>query len=203
LTIDKRRIALLGATGSIGSSALDVIARHPERFEVAALSAHSRVDELLELCARFRPETAVIADEEKYSALRDGLAARGLATRALAGADALDEIAGDERSDTVLAAIVGAAGVSSTLAAARAGKRLLLANKESVVLAGAVLMRTAAEHGARILPIDSEHNAIYQCLPADGSRGGVRRLLLTASGGPFRGRSRASAGFHCTRIGLW
>ncbi|HMB57170.1 MAG TPA: 1-deoxy-D-xylulose-5-phosphate reductoisomerase [Arenimonas sp.] len=192
MTIDKRRIALLGATGSIGSSALDVIARHPERFEVAALSAHSRVDELLELCARFRPETAVVADEEKYGALRDGLAARGLATRALAGADALDEIAGDERSDTVLAAIVGAAGVSSTLAAARAGKRLLLANKESVVLAGAVLMRTAAEHGARILPIDSEHNAIYQCLPADGSRGGVRRLLLTASGGPFRGRSRAS-----------
>ncbi len=187
-----RRIALLGATGSIGASALDVIARHPDRFIVDALSAHSRVDDLLVLCERFRPRLAAIADDAGYAALRDGLAARGLATRALAGAAALDEIAADAGNDTVIAAIVGAAGVASTLAAARAGKRLLLANKESVVLAGAVLMREAAAHGACILPIDSEHNAIYQCLPADGSRGGVRRLLLTASGGPFRGRSRES-----------
>jgi len=187
-----RRIALLGATGSIGASALDVIARHPDRFVVDALSAHARVDDLLALCQRFQPRVAVIADDAGFAALRDGLAARSLPTIAMAGATALDEIAADPGNDTVIAAIVGAAGVASTLAAARAGKRLLLANKESVVLAGAVLMREAAAHGARILPIDSEHNAIYQCLPADGGRGGVRRLLLTASGGPFRGRSRES-----------
>jgi 1-deoxy-D-xylulose-5-phosphate reductoisomerase len=187
-----RRIALLGATGSIGASALDVIARHPQRFEVVALSANIQVDELVALCARFRPRVAVIADPGAYAALTRGLAAAGLNTVAKAGADALDEIAGDADSDTVIAAIVGAAGVSSTLAAARAGKRLLLANKESVVLAGAILMREATAHGAQILPIDSEHNAIFQCLPHDRSRQGVRRLLLTASGGPFRGRSRQS-----------
>jgi 1-deoxy-D-xylulose-5-phosphate reductoisomerase len=187
-----RRIALLGATGSIGSSALDVIARHPGRFQLQALSAHTGVEPLLDLCQRFQPAVAVIAEQSRYAQLRDGLRARGLATEARAGATALDEIAGGDQSDTVIAAIVGAAGVSSTLAAARAGKRLLLANKESVVLAGRVLMQAALEHGAQVLPIDSEHNAIFQCLPADGSRGGVRRLLLTASGGPFRGRSRAS-----------
>jgi 1-deoxy-D-xylulose-5-phosphate reductoisomerase len=192
--VTARRVAVLGATGSIGASALDVIARHPDRFDVAALSAHGRVEELLALCERFRPRVAAVADESGFAALRDGLRARGLNTEALAGADALEAIAADADSDTVIAAIVGAAGVASTLAAARAGKRLLLANKESVVLAGAVLMREAAAHGAQILPIDSEHNAIFQCLPADGSRGGVRRLLLTASGGPFRGRSRASLG---------
>jgi 1-deoxy-D-xylulose-5-phosphate reductoisomerase len=124
--------------------------------------------------------------------LRDGLQSLGLPTQPRAGAAAIDEIAADPASDTVVAAIVGAAGVSSTLAAARAGKRLLLANKESIVLAGQVLVRAASEGGATLLPVDSEHNAIFQCLPADGSRGGVRRLLLTASGGPFRGRSRAS-----------
>ncbi len=188
----RRRIALLGATGSIGASALDVIARHPDRFEVVALSANSRVRELLDLCERFRPQVAVVADEAGYGTLRDGLKSRGLDTRALAGIAALDDIAASSDSDTVIAAIVGAVGVSSTLAAARAGKRLLLANKESVVLAGQILMREAAAHGAQILPIDSEHNAIFQCLPADGSRGGVRRLLLTASGGPFRGRTRES-----------
>ena len=187
-----RRIALLGATGSIGSSALDVIARHPDRFRVQALSANRDVDGLLDLCQRFRPTVAVIADASLHAALRDGLRARALATDARAGVAALDEIAQDDQSDTVIAAIVGAAGVSSTLAAARAGKRLLLANKESVVLAGHVLMRVAQAHGAQLLPIDSEHNAIFQCLPQDGRRGGVRRLLLTASGGPFRGRSRAS-----------
>jgi 1-deoxy-D-xylulose-5-phosphate reductoisomerase len=135
-----RRIALLGATGSIGSSALDVIARHPGRFQLQALSAHTGVEPLLDLCQRFQPAVAVIAEESRYAQLRDGLRARGLATEARAGATALDEIAGGDQSDTVIAAIVGAAGVSSTLAAARAGKRLLLANKESVVLAGHVLM---------------------------------------------------------------
>jgi 1-deoxy-D-xylulose-5-phosphate reductoisomerase len=187
-----RKVALLGATGSIGASALDVIARHPDRFEVEALSAHSQVDALLDLCDRFKPRRAVIADPARYAELRDGLAARGLATQAAAGSDALDEIAADPASDTVIAAIVGAAGMASTLAAARAGKRLLLANKESVVLAGAVLTKLAREHGACLLPVDSEHNAIFQCLPADSRHGGVRRLLLTASGGPFRGRARES-----------
>jgi 1-deoxy-D-xylulose-5-phosphate reductoisomerase len=187
-----RRIAVLGATGSIGASVLDVVARHPQRFAVDALVAGSQVAPLLELCARFRPRVAAIADESASAALRDGLRALGLDTQARAGAAAIDEIAADPASDTVVAAIVGAAGVSSTLAAARAGKRLLLANKESIVLAGQVLVRAAAEGGATLLPVDSEHNAIFQCLPADGTRGGVRRLLLTASGGPFRGRNRES-----------
>ncbi|GIX37712.1 MAG: 1-deoxy-D-xylulose 5-phosphate reductoisomerase [Silanimonas sp.] len=184
------RVALLGATGSIGGSALDVIARHPGRFVVDALSAHARVDELLALCRRFRPRLAAVADPVHYPALRDGLAAAGLPTIAMAGPEALETIAADPGNDTVIAAIVGAAGVASTLAAARAGKRLLLANKESVVLAGELLMAEVARGGARLVPIDSEHNAIFQCLPTDGGRGGVRRLLLTASGGPFRGWSR-------------
>ncbi len=187
-----RRIALLGATGSIGTSALDVIARHPDRFQVHALSAHSDVEKLVGLCRQFRPACAVIADEARQGALKDGLRAAGLPTIALAGAQALVDVAADPGSDTVVAAIVGAAGMASTIAAARQGKRLLLANKESVVLAGQVLVQAARESGAQILPIDSEHNAIFQCLPADGGRGGVRRLLLTASGGPFRGRSRQS-----------
>ena len=187
-----RRIALFGATGSIGSSALDVIARHPDAFSVEALSAHRDVAKLVALCQRFRPRVAVIADESLLGELQQALRAANLPTEAMAGAAALDVIAADAGSDTVIAAIVGAAGVSSTLAAARAGKRLLLANKESVVLAGELLGRAAAQGGATVLPIDSEHNAIFQCLPAEGSRGGVRRLLLTASGGPFRGRSRES-----------
>jgi len=180
-----RRIALLGATGSIGGSVLDVVARHPDRYTIDALSAHDRVDALLALCARFRPRVVVIADPAHEATLRDGLRGLGLSCEARAGAAALDEVAADPRSDTVVAAIVGAAGVSSTMAAAHAGKRLLLANKESVVMAGALLMRAVAASGARLLPVDSEHNALYQCLPANGGRQGVRRLLLTASGGPF------------------
>ena len=187
-----RRIAVLGATGSIGSSALDVIARHRDRFEVDALTASASIEALLNLCERFTPRVAVIADAALHADLRDGLRARGLSTRALAGADALESVAAGSDCDTVIAAIVGAAGVASTLAAAGAGKRLLLANKESVVLAGRLLMQAAATGGATLLPIDSEHNAVFQCMPADGSRAGVRRLLLTASGGPFRGRSRDS-----------
>lgn len=185
-----KRIALFGATGSIGASALDVIARHPDRYAVDALSAHSQVDALVALCVRFRPRVAAITDDSRYAALRDGLAAAGLDTVAMAGAAALDAIAADDRNDTVIAAIVGAAGVASTLAAARAGKRLLLANKESVVLAGELLMAEVAAGGATLVPIDSEHNAIFQCLPAQGGHGGVRRIVLTASGGPFRGRTR-------------
>ena len=186
-----RRVCLFGATGSIGRSTLDVIDRHPERFTVSALSAHSQVDALLELCRRYRPAQACIAQADLYPRLRDGLRAAGLDTEALAGPEGLDALAADGGSDTVVAAIVGAAGVSSTLAAARAGKRILLANKESVVLAGQLLMQTVQAHGAQLFPIDSEHNAIFQCLPPNGGRQGVRRLVLTASGGPFRGRTRA------------
>ncbi len=186
-----QRIAVLGATGSIGGSALDVIARHPERFRATVLAANTRVDALLDLCRRFRPEVAVIADPDGYARLRDGLDAAGLHTLPMAGAEAVAEVAASVHCETVIAAIVGAAGMASTLAAARAGKRLLLANKESVVLAGALLVREADAHGARIIPIDSEHNAIFQCLPADRAlHSGVHRLLLTASGGPFRGWTR-------------
>lgn len=184
-----KRIALLGATGSIGASALDVIARHPDRFAVQALSAASRVDALVELCQRFRPHYAVIADGSRAGDLADGLRRHGLPTEALAGPEALDFIAAEPGSDTVIAAIVGAAGLSSTLAAAEAGKTLLLANKEAVVMAGPLLFAALGRSGARLLPIDSEHNAIFQCMGGDQPRG-VRRILLTASGGPFL---RASA----------
>jgi 1-deoxy-D-xylulose-5-phosphate reductoisomerase len=187
----KRRIAVLGATGSIGSSALDVIARHPERFQVTTLSAHRGVDALLALSQKFKPQRAVIADCALLDTLAAGLRTAGLTTEPLAGPDALIAAATASDTDTVIAAIVGAAGMASTLAAAQAGKRLLLANKESVVLAGALLMDAAARSGAQIIPIDSEHNAIFQCLPVAGDRlKGVRRLVLTASGGPFRGKQR-------------
>ena len=186
-----RNVAVLGATGSIGTSALDVIARHPDAMRASVLAAGSRVDALVELCRTHRPAHAVIADETAYAALRDGLRAAGLDTQAHAGAQALAELAAGDGCDTVVAAIVGAAGLDSTLAAARAGKRLLLANKESLVLAGELLMRTAHDAGATIVPIDSEHNAIFQCLGGCQDRAEVARIVLTASGGPFRGRTRA------------
>jgi len=187
-----RNIAVLGATGSIGASALDVIARHPDRFAASVLSADARVEELIALCRRFRPKHAVIAQEAHYLALRDGLLAAGLDTQAHGGPAALAALAASDACDSVIAAIVGAAGMESTLAAARAGKRLLLANKESVVLAGALLMSACRDSGAEIIPIDSEHNAIFQCLHGqrDAARQ-VRKLILTASGGPFLNRSRA------------
>ena len=186
-----RRVAVLGATGSIGASALDVIARHPDRYTASVLSAHGRVDELVALCARHRPQHAVIAQPQHHAALREGLAAAGLTTQAHAGGEALAALAGSDACDTVIAAIVGAAGIASTLAAARAGKRLLLANKESLVLAGELLMQAARAGGARIVPIDSEHNAVFQCLASCDDPAAVSRITLTASGGPFRGRSRA------------
>lgn len=189
-----QRVAVLGATGSIGTSALDVIARHPQRLRASVLAAGSNVEALLALCARHRPDDALVADESGFAALRDGLAALGLATRPHAGAAALAALAADAGSDTVVAAIVGAAGLDSTLAAVRAGKRVLLANKESLVLAGELLIGEATRAGADIVPIDSEHNAVYQCLHGGGAHAGVRRIALTASGGPFRGRSRASLG---------
>lgn len=186
-----RRVAVLGATGSIGTSALDVIGRHPDRLRVETLAAGSNVDALLALCRTHRPAHAAIADEAGYAALRDGLRDAGLVTEAHAGMAAIDALAADAGSDTVVAAIVGAAGLSSTLAAARAGKRLLLANKESLVLAGELLIAAARAAGATIVPIDSEHNAIFQCLPDAHAHAGLKRIQLTASGGPFRGRSRA------------
>ena len=193
-TYDIRRVAVFGATGSIGASALDVIARHPAQLRACVLAAGSNVDALIELCRVHRPEHAVIAEPALFTRLRDGLRDAGLDTCVHAGSEALDALAASDTCDTVVAAIVGAAGLSSTLAAARAGKRLLLANKESLVLAGELLTRAAAAAGAEIIPIDSEHNAIFQCLrsrDASVEGVGVRRIILTASGGPFRGRSRA------------
>jgi 1-deoxy-D-xylulose-5-phosphate reductoisomerase len=196
----RQRVAVLGATGSIGASALDVIARHPDRLRADVLVAGRQVDALVTLCVRHRPMHAVIADPAGYGALRDGLRTAGLDTQPHAGPDAIDAFAADADIDTVVAAIVGAAGLSSTLAAARAGKRLLLANKESLVLAGELLMAAARSSGAQIVPIDSEHNAVFQCLANAGLPNaqlggstpcGLKRIVLTASGGPFRGRSRA------------
>ncbi len=199
-----RDVAVLGATGSIGTSALDVIARHPDRLRATVLAAGRNVVALIELCRRHRPRHAVIADHELFAALRDGLRGAGLDTQAHAGDTALEALVASDVCDTVVAAIVGAAGLPTTLAAARAGKRLLLANKESLVLAGELLMAAARAGGATIVPIDSEHNAIFQCLPSAQGRGdarhlsgqdapcGLKRIVLTASGGPFRGRSRDS-----------
>ena len=186
---DIRQVAVLGATGSIGASALDVIARHPGQMRASVLAAGRQVDALLALCAAHRPDHAVIADPDAYPALRDGLAAAGLATRAHAGHPALESLVAGPECDTVVAAIVGAAGLASTLAAARAGKRLLLANKESLVLAGELVIAAARASGAQIVPIDSEHSAVFQCLRSCQPEG-VRRIVLTASGGPFRGWDR-------------
>lgn len=185
-----RQVAVLGATGSIGSSALDVIARHPQRLRASVLAAGRNVEALLALCRTHRPAHAAVADEACLPALREGLRAAGLSTQAHAGEAALEALVASDACDTVVAAIVGAAGLPSTLAAARAGKRLLLANKESLVLAGELLMAAVREGGATIIPVDSEHNAIFQCLPDTHARAGLQRIVLTASGGPFRGRRR-------------
>jgi 1-deoxy-D-xylulose-5-phosphate reductoisomerase len=181
---------VLGATGSIGLSTLDVIARHPQRYRVFALTAFSRIAELRVLCQAHRPRYAVVADEAQARLLREQLASDGLDTRVLAGEGGLSEVAAHPDVAVVMAAIVGAAGLRPTLAAVQAGKRVLLANKEALVMSGALFMQSLRDSGAVLLPIDSEHNAIFQCLPVDYARGlcevGVRRVLLTASGGPFR-----------------
>ena len=196
---DLRRVAVFGATGSIGASTLDVIARHPHRYQATVLAAGRQVQALLALCRQHRPAHAVIADASLFAELRDGLREAGLTTEAHAGQAALDQLAASDACDTVVAAIVGAAGLSSTLAAAAAGKRILLANKESLVLAGELLTRTAERAGAEIIPIDSEHSAIFQCLRSrdasvDGA--GVRRILLTASGGVPWPQSRRTGPGH-------
>jgi 1-deoxy-D-xylulose-5-phosphate reductoisomerase len=186
----RQLVTVLGATGSIGQSTLDVVARHPDRFGVFALTSHQRVDELYSLCLRFEPVYAVVATAADAGRLGERLRAAGSVTEVLHGPEALVTVAQLPEADVVMAAIVGAAGLLPALAAARAGKRVLLANKEALVMSGALFMRAVEEGGASLLPIDSEHNAIFQCLPG-GSRCGerpaaVERLLLTASGGPFR-----------------
>ncbi|MBF8647137.1 MULTISPECIES: 1-deoxy-D-xylulose-5-phosphate reductoisomerase [Pseudomonas] len=185
-----QRITVLGATGSIGLSTLDVIARHPDRYQVFALSGYSRFDELQALCVRHRPAFAVVPSAEAAARLRDSLAAAGCVTEVLEGEAGLCQVAAASEVDAVMAAIVGAAGLRPTLAAVEAGKKVLLANKEALVMSGALFMEAVRRSGAVLLPIDSEHNAIFQCMPGDYARGlsavGVRRILLTASGGPFR-----------------
>jgi 1-deoxy-D-xylulose-5-phosphate reductoisomerase len=184
-----RRVVVLGATGSIGVSTLDVVARHPERFEVFALTAHRQVDKLCEQCIRFAPRYAVLDQPDDASALAARLEAAGCATEVLHGGNALVQVSAHPDVDVVMAAIVGAAGLAPALAAARSGKRLLLANKEALVLGGAMFMQAVSDGGATLLPIDSEHNAVFQSLPSNYAgldQAGVRRVLLTASGGPFR-----------------
>ncbi|MCO7505405.1 MULTISPECIES: 1-deoxy-D-xylulose-5-phosphate reductoisomerase [unclassified Pseudomonas] len=185
-----QRITVLGATGSIGLSTLDVIARHPERYQAYALSGYSRLGELLALCLRHAPVFAVVPGDEAAQQLQADLRAAGSSTEVLVGEQGLCQVAADLQVDAVMAAIVGAAGLRPTLAAVEAGKKVLLANKEALVMSGALFMQAVQRSGAVLLPIDSEHNAIFQCLPGDYARGlaqvGVRRILLTASGGPFR-----------------
>ena len=183
-------VAVLGSTGSIGQSTLDVLARHPQRFHVVALAAGRQVEQLEAQCLRWRPAHAAMGDVGAAEQLAQRLRAAGLDTQVSGGPAALEALATLPQVDTVMAAIVGAAGLPSTLAAARAGKRLLLANKESLVMSGQLLLAAVRRGGATLIPIDSEHNAIFQCLPHGSEVGrappGVRRLLLTASGGPFR-----------------
>ncbi|WP_223458841.1 MULTISPECIES: 1-deoxy-D-xylulose-5-phosphate reductoisomerase [unclassified Pseudomonas] len=185
-----QQITVLGATGSIGLSTLDVIARHPDRYQVFALTGFTRLSELLALCVRHVPRFAVVPEVAAARTLQDELRAAGLSTRVLVGEEGLCQVASDPEVDTVMAAIVGAAGLRPTLAAVEAGKKILLANKEALVMSGALFMQAVRNSGSVLLPIDSEHNAIFQCMPLDYARGleavGVRRILLTASGGPFR-----------------
>ncbi|MDX1633437.1 MAG: 1-deoxy-D-xylulose-5-phosphate reductoisomerase [Marinobacter sp.] len=185
----KRQVTILGATGSIGLSTLDVVRRHPDRFALHALTANTNVDEMARLCREFRPRVAVMADSRSAEALVQALG-QNTETEVLAGEQGLCQVAEAPDTDTVMAAIVGGAGLPPTLAAVRSGKRVLLANKEALVMSGQLFMDAVSESGAELLPIDSEHNAIFQCLPVARNRDlgvdGVRRILLTASGGPFR-----------------
>lgn len=190
----KQKITVLGSTGSIGTSTLDVVARHPDRFEVFALSAATQVDLLLAQCAQFRPRYAVMASTPHAQQLAEKIKENNLPTCVLIENNAIENIASHPDVDAVMAAIVGAAGLAPCLAAARAGKRLLLANKEALVVGGGLFMQTVRQGGATLLPIDSEHSAIFQCLPEDASTwpDRVDSILLTASGGPFRQRDPAT-----------
>jgi 1-deoxy-D-xylulose-5-phosphate reductoisomerase len=186
----RQKLTILGATGSIGVSTLDVVARHPDRYEVLALTGNSRIEVLFKQCLQHRPRFAVVGDGQDVAGLTERLRVNGLATEVLAGPAALERVASLPDVDAVMAAIVGAAGLQPTLAAVRAGKRILLANKEALVMGGALFMEEVRRHRAVLLPIDSEHNAVFQSLPADyagdTARVGVSHILLTASGGPFR-----------------
>jgi 1-deoxy-D-xylulose-5-phosphate reductoisomerase len=190
----KQRVTVLGSTGSVGVNTLDVIAGHPDRFEVFALSAATQTDLMLAQCIRFKPRYAVMASAPHARVLAQSLKENRLQTEVLPGEDALEMIASDERVDAVMAAIVGAAGLAPCMAAARAGKRLLLANKEALVVGGEVFMQAVREGGAQLLPIDSEHSAIFQSLPEDPAAWAERidKIILTASGGPFRTRAPAT-----------
>ena len=190
----KQKITVLGSTGSIGTNTLDVVARHPDQYEIFALSAATQVDLMLKQCAQFTPKFAVMASAPHAQQLAEKLKQNGLQTQVLQAQDALETIASHPDVNAVMGAIVGAAGLSPCLAAAKAGKRLLLANKEALVVGGALFMDTVKRHGATLLPIDSEHSAIFQCLPEDSSTWAQRvdSLLLTASGGPFRQRDPAT-----------
>jgi 1-deoxy-D-xylulose-5-phosphate reductoisomerase len=183
-----KQLVILGSTGSIGVSTLDVVARHPDRYRVQALVAHRNHELMLSQCLAVRPRRVVMTDPQAAQWLAQRVKEAGLPTEVLSGPQAAAEVCRDPEIDTVMAAIVGAAGLEPALAAAASGKCILLANKEAIVMAGPVFLSAVKAGGARILPIDSEHNAVFQCLPAHGSGqgGGVRRIILTASGGPFR-----------------
>ena len=189
-----QRVCILGATGSVGSSTLDVMALHPERYEAFALTACHRIDALARLCRRWRPRFAVVGTAAQATVLRDQLAGDDLATEVLHGEAALCAVAAHPEVDSVMAAIVGAAGLAPCIAAARVGKRLMLANKEALVVGGRLFMAAVQQGGALLLPIDSEHSAIFQCLPEDRSTWAQRiaHIVLTASGGPFRTRDPAT-----------
>lgn len=190
-----RHLTILGSTGSVGISTLDVVARHSDRFYVAALTANYSIDKMLEQCLRFKPQYAVMLDKTSAEKLKNKICAAGINTEVLSGVESLEKVASLPEVDIVMAAIVGAAGIRPTFAAAQAGKYVLLANKETLVMAGHIFMDVVKKNNATLLPIDSEHNAIFQSLPrnftGDYSTSGVRRVLLTASGGPFRQTSIA------------
>jgi 1-deoxy-D-xylulose-5-phosphate reductoisomerase len=194
--VARQRLCLLGATGSIGTSTLDVLALHPDRFEVFALSGHRRLDVLFDQIVRWRPRFAAVPDAARARELAQRVRGAGLATQVLAGPEALVELAAHPDVDQVMAAIVGAAGLPACLAAARAGKRLLLANKEALVVGGALFVDAVKQGGASLLPIDSEHSAVFQCLPADRREWAtfIDHIVLTASGGPFRTRDPRTLG---------
>ena len=189
-------LTILGATGSIGVSTLDVVARHPDRYRIFALTGQTRIELLAEQCAQFHPQLAVVVDADAAARLQKLIHDRGLKTEVVYGEQALCDVASADDCDTVMAAIVGAAGLRPSLAAARAGKKLLLANKEALVISGQLFMDAVAASGSTLLPIDSEHNAIFQCLPIGYQRvppqHGIRKILLTASGGPFLDRELSS-----------
>ena len=191
-----QRVCVLGSTGSIGVSTLDVIARHPDRYQVFALTAYSQVEKLAQQCEQFKPEVAVVGSASAATQLQILLREKKLKTEVAFGADALCEVAASSRCDTVMAAIVGAAGLPASMAAAKAGKKVLLANKEALVMSGQLFIDAIEANGAVLLPIDSEHNAIFQCLPQPYSRlpskHGIHKIILTASGGPFLNREIAS-----------